>query len=224
MEDKTMEKWEITVGAGYLISKLIVSCHELSLDQKSATLVCKVVKGESICEVDFFQADKMGLYDNLVKTAKLLGKNVIDKEIVIKYFGGRAHEKSALDEAAIDIEQFSLPLQKLLLAHILIPLKIIGKDENGLIAEYENDGKRVRFEGVLLFKEDESRDLSGKIVLFHYAPVVMADPGKELVAYLLDEQKKCNGFMKALANLDGQTIEVDKFSKAIKRTMLLMEL
>ncbi len=220
-----MKKWEITAGAAHLISKLIVSCHELSLDKKSAALVCKAVGGRRVCEVDFFQADKMGLYNNLIATAMALHKTIINQEVVIKYFGGKKHERAALEEvAAEEIEDLPLPLQMFLLVHILIPVKITGKCKTGLVGEYANNGKKVILEGMLLFKEDSVKDLNNKIVLFHYAPVILTEPDSRLVSYLLEEQSKCKSFMKALDNFHNKTISISKFSKAIKRTIENMEL
>lgn len=224
MEDKKVKTLEITAGANNLVGKTIVSCHELNLDEKSKAFVCKVIEGVKICERDFLQADKMGLYRNLIKTAKALGKKGIDLETVIKYFGSRLHEESALKEVAEAHEELPMPLLMFLLVHLFIPVRIIGKNEEGLIGEYENDGKKVRLEGILLFKEDSSRDFRGKVVLFHYAPVVVAEPEPALVKYLLDEQKKCQRFMEALDKFNGKTIEINKFSRSIKRTMKHLEL
>lgn len=219
-----MKKWEITAGAAHLISKLIVSCHELSLDKKSAALVCKAVGGGKVCEVDFFQADKMGLYNNLIATAIDLHKTIIDQEVVIKYFGGKKHEQAALEEVAAEGKDLPLPLQMFLLVHVLIPVKITGRCETGLVGEYTNNGKKVILEGILLFKEDSAKDLNNRIILFHYAPVIMTESDSGLVSYLLEEQSKCKSFMKALNNFHSKTIQISKFSKAIKRTIENMEL
>lgn len=225
MEDKKVKKWEITAGAAHLISKLIVSCHELSLDKKSAALVCKAVDGGKVCEVDFLQADKMGLYNNLIATAISLRKTIINQEVVIKYFGGKKHEQAALEEVAVEEgRDLPLPLQMFLLVHILIPVKITGRCETGLIGEYANNGKKVTLEGILLFKEDAGKDLNDKIILFHYAPVISAKPDSNLVSYLLKEQGGCKSFMEALDNFNGKTIQISEFSKAIKRTIEKMEL
>jgi hypothetical protein len=207
-----------------LISKLIISCHELSLDKKSSDFVCKVLGERAVCERDFFQADKMGLYKNLMATAESLKKDKIDRETAIKYFGSRRHVKSAMEEAALDGNEIPVPLMTFIFVHTLIPIKIIGKNDHGLIGEYRNKNKKIRLEGVLLFKEDEDKNLEGKTVLFHYAPIVSATVDDSMVAFLLEEQLAYNDLAKVIANLDGKTVAIYKFSKAIKRSMASLEL
>ena len=219
-----METWKITPGAANLVGRLIVSCHELNLDEKSKAIACKAMGNESVCEIDFLQADKMGLYDNLLATAKDLSKSTIDREVVIKCFGSRRHEQSALNEVVEVGQKLPVQLHIFLLVHLLIPLKIIGQTEDGLIGEYCNDGKSVKIENILLFKDDLGKDLTGKTVLFHYAPVIQAETDPEIIAYLLEEQKKCAHFMEALEDYNGKTIKIGEFSKAIKRTIKNMEL
>lgn len=220
-----MKNWEITTGAAHLISKLIVSCHELSLDKKSSVLVCKAVRQGKICEIDFLQADKMGLYDKLIETAVSLRKNVIDQEVVIKYFGSRRHERANLKSLGLNTENnFSIPLLQLLFVHLLMPVKIISADKESLVGEYENEGKKVMLEDILTFKEDKEKMLSGKTSLFHYTALVSTTLDQQIVNYLLKEQKKCKHFMQALDKLNGTRIKIDKFSKSVRQAMCEMEL
>ena len=115
-------------------------------------------------------------------------------------------------------------LQMMLLVHMLLPIKIIRQTAGGLVGEYANLGKKIILEDILVFKEDLEKDLLGKIVLFHYAPVICSDPDPELIQDILKEQKKCRYMMEALKNLDGKKIGISKFSRGIKKTLGQMEL
>ena len=225
MEDKTLESsWKITPEAARLISKLIVSCHELALDSKSEAFVCKTLeKKNNIDKTDFLAADKGGLYERLIRTADGLKKKTIDEEAVLRYFGGKGHEEVSLEEIGFE-RDLPVVLQIMLLVHMLLPVKIIGQTTDGLVGEYANLGKKVILENMLVFKEDLGKDLLGKIVLFHYAPVVCSDPEPELIQDILEEQKECPTLMDVLDKLNGKKIRISKFSKGIKRTLEQMEL
>jgi len=204
-----LKKIETTREASFLISKFVISCHDI----KGRQLIRKGVKKEKLLFVDFKQAGKITLFNLLARTARSLGKNVIDEEVVLKYFGGRKHEQKTLRD--IKKENLQKMRDYFMLIHLMILAKVIEVVGEKIICQHKSGGYSVLLEATAPFGE---KVLPGQMVLCHNSVVVATKPSRRIMGYLSSDQKECRRFMKSLKKFDGKTVKMlSSSAKAVKK-------
>lgn len=194
-----MQKAMITADGLSIMARIFISCRPIMggiLTANQIYLISHVRAGESIN----FNSFKKGLpvvdptYDQIFEYAKKLGKKDIDAEAVQKFFGGEPH----FDKILGQIEEFKLKkdfAQKILFAHILIPVEITSV--SGTIAGiYKNADAEVKIKNLVL--SSKKMDVKkGDNALVHYASVITVDFSDAVREYLLKVQAQKKEFIQA---------------------------
>lgn len=137
---------------------------------------------------------------SIIAVAEGLGKNVIDKEVIFRYFGGPQHTEVILD----DLAREQVPVggnfyRYTIFNHMLVPMRVemISKKESAIIGVYQNDGVLLRARSILFFEKDRKKIEIGKTVLCHFPMVIDVEPDPMLVQVLLQLQREDMHFMRA---------------------------
>jgi hypothetical protein len=124
--------------------------------------------------------------------AERLGQSVIDREFILKHFGGEGHLVKAKEDVTFVREVRQPPW---LIAHMLLPVSRAGSAGEFISAIYSNGGESVKLSNIYVPAHLRSNDQ--KSLLVHYGSVISIDHSDELVESILDMQLKMVDFLRA---------------------------
>lgn len=201
-------------------ARIIASCHLQGLTSADAELVKRGLAGKNMRSVDFKKARKEKIRQRLVKYARQPKIGLLNDELVFKYFGSRQH----VFKISQDIREKNLKGEakyKMLVIHLVIPVKIINVGEDGLYDFiYRNKGQEVYFRGALAFRDFHKKIRKGSEVLFHFSSIISSLVNPSLRRYLLEEQGKSREFMEAVSFFKGREVNLTGIGRLIKRLVI----
>lgn len=211
---------KITEKAMVLFSRMLISCRVIGAINSIEKQIVFLSQGGREINTSKFErglAVKTDLLGNLALVAQDLGKKEIDREVIIRYFGGKRHiEKISrmIDDESNYLERSG---REFLLRHILCGIVITARDGEYFSGRYENSGKTLIFSRLLPFKSDISKVRIGLKVFVHFNSIIKLDPDKKFWGDLLKEQAGSQRFMEALDHFNGQEIASEAGLGLLKR-------
>lgn len=159
-------------------------------------------KGEDVRFDDFlsgFPQDSL-VYHNyklLRQFAQKENAQIIERDLVRKFFGGSFHARMTLEQLSyIDVNQGFK--DRYLFAHLLLPVRI--KSLSPLQGLYSVDDKAVEIRGLLIHPLVQEKLKEDDEVFVHFATVLsIADEGMK--NWLISQQINCPEFMSAVAHI-----------------------
>lgn len=196
---------KITKEALSALLRIVVGCKppmgkEKRRQNESHLVECSRKKND--IEFDFFKsglADGSEMYDKIASLALSMGKEDIDLEVVIVYFGGREHITKTISELhEANVNSNSVFFLQTLFSHLLTPVKIIKLDlkEGFFDGVYVNGKCNVEVKNIMFFSEDEKEIFIGNEVLIHFPLYVSSF--SNLNEFLIKEQDFDKEFMKSV--------------------------
>jgi hypothetical protein len=155
-------------------------------------------------------ADGTEMYDSIAKFAISRGKDKIDKEVVLAYFGNSDHIKKTVSELTEDnVELDSIFALHTLFIHLVTPVQITEVNESGnsFSGKYENGTNEIEVRDVLFLSRDKHLIEKGNKVFTHFLLFVAKCDNERLENELLDSQVSDANFMKAIRCFSQRPIE-----------------
>lgn len=213
----------ITKNAALVFSRIVVSCLPLKdeLFGKEQQGLIKDLKSED--KIDLKEFAKVFLleketYQDIVKFAKSLGKNLVDRDMVLEFFGGRPHLQKIVRQIRNQIHGKKLA-QQFLFAHILIPVEIVSAGEK-LSGIYRNGNSEFSVKNLVPFPEDAAMSV-GQKVLVHYAAVITTEFDRATEEKILKDQANQEEFISACEHLG--EIDYSKFMNLCEGTQTVVK-
>lgn len=156
--------------------------------------------------------EKSDMYVLIKGATTLLGKEEIDRQTLLNFFGGRWHVEHVLDQirfehvAKKEGQEFA---DKLLFAHLLTPVVLDDVRAGHIAASYHNKDVTVKLQNLIVHPWVKKALVPGKMVLVHYAVIVDANPSLEEIKFLLEEQSARSDFMDVIGLI--KKIDFEKF-------------
>ena len=202
---------KITKEAILLFYKIFFSCYieEKINDKQNCKKLEELVAMGTDISFGGFSAKLKGWgakAETVLILAKKIKKEIIDVEVISKYFGGVQHTKAMLEELKENNLSSDSPFGRYFsFNHMLIPVRVesVSKKMHSAVVKYENNNVLVLIGGIIFSEEDCEKIKPGKMVLCHYPMVVDSNPSSQLIADLLFLQGKDVVFMKAAKSFAG---------------------
>lgn len=195
-----MNKAIITADALNSLSRIFVSCKPIMSDilkENQIYLIKHAKEGRDVNFNEFVSGlpSPDPTYKQILDYSKRAGLNTITETAVQLFFGSEPHFEKIISQ--LTDPKLKLPLdfaQKILFAHILIPVTISQITPN-IKATYLNSAIRINISNLVSLERDNL--VVGKIVLAHYASIISDQPKQSIVDILLEEQAKRPEFISA---------------------------
>lgn len=161
--------------------------------------------------------------DAITIVARSLKKDVVDEEVISRYFGSAQHTKVILGDFAKEgLNSKNKIAQYIIFTHMLVPIRIveINHHDRTVCGIYENEEIAILVKNFLYFEHDERKLSVDKVVLCHYPLVVDTNPKHRIVNLLRKLQKDDEHFMHAcVAYHEGIDHAHHGFCKMLKKRM-----
>jgi hypothetical protein len=209
-----MKNYTITKNAMKLLSRLVLSCcHPLMNIQRNRqnqnAVIFAARKNEDVCFGTFSKsiAANFVLYEKLWQMAQKMGKDKVDQEAIINYFGSKMHIDKVMDD--LGDKNFLSPeeFEKFLFLHMLIPGTVEWISQNRMGIVFRTRDTEVRVRNIIMLADDAGKVEIGSCVLTHFATLVSPDCDKLLKQHLLSEEAKSKEFLEAAKYFNGREID-----------------
>lgn len=220
---------KITKEAIDFFYRMFFSCYDnnkKSSRENRSVIEFHLDKGSDM-EFDTFCSD-LQQWDSrkeaIEKVANTLGKKIIDKEVLINYFGGHDHTEIVVNELALDnIPKEGKFYRYTVFNHMLVPLKVQNVSSkvpviNGL---YENADISLPVKHLFFLEKDREKIKIGKTILCHYPMVIDADPDPEMVNALIESHRKDSEFMRAAYSFSDGIDHIEFYHFSVLRKRIL---
>lgn len=198
----------IDKNAAEILFRMTVSCAPLKEcapgmpDRLEKKLFSKIKSATGQVEFAVFKnVLEPVTFEKIQKFVRVCGKEIIDTDLIIQFFGGRLHLKKIIDQLKAEKVNDDFFL-KTVFAHIGVPLKITV--QNGKTAEgiYRNGKLEVPIKNLVIFPGDFVN--LGDIVVAHYALIISTSISRDAKTKILAAQGRNFGFTLACCYLRKQ--------------------
>lgn len=191
-----------------ILFRMFLSCAPLKecmpgMSGKPEKELFNKIKGATV-NIDFSifkRALEPQTFEKIQEFVRVSGKEIIDTNLIIQFFGGRLHLKKIIDQLKAEKVNDDFFL-KTVFAHIGIPLEVTV--QNGKTAEgiYRNGKLEVPIKNLVIFPGDFVK--LGDIVVAHYALIISTSISRDAKTKILFAQRKNFGFALACCYLQKQ--------------------
>lgn len=187
-----------------------ISVREFIAEVKSWRDAVKTPKNEELL------GSMYDVYCDVINTAD----GDVDEKSIIDFFAGQLHARKILRDIENEKEYCYSELyrQKMLFAHVLIPLKINGVKENRYFGIYETGNGLIEMSNLLRYAESSEQINKGETVLAHYGFVLKKAEEKEH-SMILSANNSSELIIKACEELSGGEIDFENmhyFPRSLK--------
>ena len=211
------KKMDITYDAIELFYKMFFSCYMTG--KKSSESNRKIIEKNMVrkSEMNFEEFCKNlqeweERKEAIISVAKINGKDVIDRDVIARYFGGATHTEVILGDLAKEkITPDGKFYRYTIVNHMLMPVIVekIAENENLIVGLYKNGNVQLRVMNIIFAESDRVKIEIGKTILCHYPMVIDHSPTKEIISMLLKLQKEDAEFMRAARSFSGTINHAD---------------
>ena len=134
----------------------------------------------------------------------------VDEKAVIDFFAGQPHAKKILQDIENEKERgySELYRQKMLFAHMLIPLRITKVENGRYFGTYEAGNGPLEMKNLLCFSESSDSFRKGEVALVHYG-FVLKNSSKMEHAMVLSANSFSDSVARAYEELSGGEIDFE---------------
>ena len=206
-----MREYKIEQEAKRLIILMIISCKGFDewkdADSKDLKILMEEDREVNVNELMTKLGGKSSLGFRLSRFAEENKQEVIDTNLVIKFFGGAEHIAHANLESMILKQKGEEDenVDKFIIGHIELPLEEIAKNGDTYEGVYRNGQVKIKIKGLIRGTEDEIDVRKNKKVICHFSLITDVNPKEEIVEWLKREQAVHKGFM----DVAKRVLEVD---------------
>ncbi|HEX8974704.1 MAG TPA: hypothetical protein VF817_04435 [Patescibacteria group bacterium] len=148
------------------------------------------------------------------------GREAIDEDVVLRFFGGREHVAKASNDIKVAKvgNEFG---QRILFAHLVMPVRITEVHGEFFAGEYKNGDMVVGVKGLVpllryITRSENIQLKVGDVVLTHYASIISEKVSPDIEDYLLREQAASPEYVSACEYV--QELDFEKFWNLSKWT------
>lgn len=174
------------------LALIILSCYPVhqELNINAMMYIKDVLKGKRELDGRTLLDKLPALENSISKLARKLGYKKISRQNVAEFFTGNDHYEKILsefEENKLHIVPNSIFSLRTIFAHLIMPIRIVGKDTDGFVGKYQNGKFEFEIKGLIASKVDkeiiqkmlaEEKEI---MVLSHFATVIVANPDRKLV-------------------------------------------
>jgi hypothetical protein len=161
---------------------------------------------------------KVFLYDDIVDYASSLGKDRIDEDLIISYFGGKRH----IDKILKDLESIKMDAsgKDMYLFHHLLKRVVFIVHEGIISGVYHNGASIIKIDNLIPFKNEQDKITSGDEGLIHFSLIIASQIScPEAVKEILLEQRSNPVFRRAIKEFRNKIIKSKQQSRRVETAL-----
>lgn len=134
----------------------------------------------------------------------------VDEKAVIDFFAGQPHARKILQDIENEKERgySELYRQKMLFAHMLIPMRIANMENGRYFGVYDAGNGLLKMKNLLCFAESSNSFKKGEVALVHYG-FVLKNPSETEHAMVLSANSFSESMISAYEELSGGEIDFE---------------
>ncbi|HAV11026.1 MAG TPA: hypothetical protein DCX32_00545, partial [Candidatus Moranbacteria bacterium] len=191
---------------------VVLSCYPVhhELNVQAMMYLRSVVSGQEKLNAELLLQKLPDLKKSLVEFAKRGRHEEVSSEAVAEFFAGSSHYEKIMqefEEKKLHILPGSVYSLRTIFAHLVLPVSIVGREEDGFIGKYVNGQHEILVRGLVATRRD-ARLLDGllaknsKIIVFtHFATIIEINPSHRLVSQVAEMLRQAEFFVSACGYL-----------------------